>query len=607
MFSTYAIVYTDTKVEQPKNNTSSSSSSSGYKKPVVNTGWGFSPDNIEFFGDSGSTTLKVDGLPECNVLDVKYDSVVDLKMADKTVKADIGFVDKIAKNDDYTLTVSLQNPSDKPAPGTYEGTITVSFTIKEYEARIGDEYYVTLEDAIDAAVEGTTVKLLKDAEVEKQINLPQGVTLDGGSHVIKANNTSWSTINGSKMLLELSSGTTVKNVTLDSNNQACGVQAYVSTDVKLENITLINSINAGLLINASQAELFGTIAMKDNEWGNYINLGWGSDITGAPDKAILTFDQNVVLDGVRMVWTGSDDLSRAEVTQENWDNKFVVSGMFAPITYGEGIAFVEPVARINDKLYATLDGAISGSNEGDTIDILKDITLSDTVYINSKKITINGNGFKLYGAGDYSKVAIKVTGANNSIVFKDIKLDHSIESSTTDSRLSYENIEITGAFKALHFNGENNCEVTISNSYLESVYPFNVNGGTVSSFTVSNTILNGWTSFGASIDEAYLFEDCSFGMGSGYATLKPYKNTVLNRCAFSLDYFQNLQGGIASGTEVPVNIYFNECKVDGKPLSPDTLKGLFNYDITSGSSAGSSTINQQNWYIDGEKISLTEN
>ena len=43
---------------------------------------------------------------------------------------------------------------------------------------------------------------------------------------------------------------------------------------------------------------------------------------------------------------------------------------------------------------------------------------------------------------------------------------------------------------------------------------------------------------------------------------------------------------------------------DGKTneLTIDLLKTAFNYDITSGSSTGSSTINDQYWYVNGEKI-----
>lgn len=176
-FSTYAIVYTDTKVEQSNN--TSQSSSSGYKKPVVNTGYGFNVSSIEILGDSASAVLPIDGLPECNVLTVTYKPILELKSADnKIVNANVEFVDKITKNDSYTLTVKLQENAAKPEPGIYEGTVTVSITSEEYEAKIGDTYIKKLSDAITTAQAGDTIKILKDIEVNDQFVIDKKLYLD---------------------------------------------------------------------------------------------------------------------------------------------------------------------------------------------------------------------------------------------------------------------------------------------------------------------------------------------------------------------------------------------------------------------------------------------
>lgn len=50
------------------------------------------------------------------------------------------------------------------------------------------------------------------------------------------------------------------------------------------------------------------------------------------------------------------------------------------------------VAKIGDKEYATLDDAIKAANTGDTITLLKNITLSSAQSISSKQLTIDLNG-----------------------------------------------------------------------------------------------------------------------------------------------------------------------------------------------------------------------
>ena len=236
--------------------------------------------------------------------------------------------------------------------------------------------YKSLAISLEKAVTGDTVVLFNNVETIEQINVPTGVTLDGNNKFIKANNNDWSTENGSKMLLEISSNATVKNVTLDSNKQACGVQAYTATDVKLDNVTITNSKNAGLIVNASQVTISGNLSMSGNKWGDYINLGWGSGITGAPEKCTVTF-VNAILDGVNMVWTDKDDLKHAcgeSATQSDWSKKFEVQGIDLIQTNADsGIACVPPVAQIGSTKYASLKDAIDGAKNGDVITLIKDV------------------------------------------------------------------------------------------------------------------------------------------------------------------------------------------------------------------------------------------
>ena len=286
--------------------------------------------------------------------------------------------------------------------------------------------YTTLDGALTNATVDDTVILSKDIAVTSQINLPEGVILDGNNHTIKASdNATWSNVNGSKMLLQISSDATVRNVILDSNRKACGVQVYAATGVKLENVTLKNSINAGLLINASQVVVSGKLAMSGNSWGNYINLGWGLNVQNAPAKCTLGF-VNATLEGIDNIWTDSDDLRHAGVTQDNWGDKFAVEGLeFAKTKVNNGVAWVPPIATIGNNNYATLNDALEASNDNDVIKIVKGEFISTELINISKSVIIEGAGigntvFIIPGGDTTSTGAININASN--VVFKGIEL-----------------------------------------------------------------------------------------------------------------------------------------------------------------------------------------
>lgn len=395
-------------------------------------------------------------------------------------------------------------------------------------AAIGTKTYGSLENAIAAAKSGDTIILLKDADVTAQINLPAGVTLNGGNHVIKANNANWSKINGSKMLLQIGENATVQNVTLDSNQQACGVQAYAASGVNLDNVTLINSKNAGLLINASQVTVSGKLTMSGNKWGdndaNYINLGWGSGVTA--DKATITFAENASVNGVTHVWTDGSDLSNAGVTQDEWNSKFAVNGIFAPSKANGGIAFVEPVAKIGEKLYSSLNDAIIDAVPVDgkpvTINVLKDVTLDNGIANGegkSRKITFTGNG---------SQTVDVIT---NTIFAENGQMNYQRGSTFTFENLTIQAGE--GSFDGIVCN-----ELTFKDCTIKGKLTLYDGKATFTNCVFDNTMDNQysiWTWGGKDVK----FEGCTFNTNGkaillyGEATAQNPTNLVVNNCTFN--------------------------------------------------------------------------
>lgn len=139
---------------------------------------------------------------------------------------------------------------------------------KNSAVRIGETGYANLADALAAAGANDTIVLLKDLDVTAQINVTKRVTIEGAGHTIKADNASWLAGNSDKHLLNIqdTSNVTVQNLTLDSNNQACGNQAFNATDVTFTNVTMKKSPNAGLLVNRSTVTA-NNLTTSDNTWG----------------------------------------------------------------------------------------------------------------------------------------------------------------------------------------------------------------------------------------------------------------------------------------------------------------------------------------------------
>lgn len=175
------------------------------------------------------------------------------------------------KNCEYTVTTA--NDKDTYTCPVCGDTYEVG---KNSAVRIGTNGYANLDTALAAAGANNTIVLLKDLDVTAQINVIKSVTIEGAGHTIKANNVSWPTDYSNKHLLNIqnTSNVTVKNLTLDSNNQAYGNQAYSATGVAFNDVTMVNSKGAGLTVNRSTVTA-ENLTTSSNTWGG-VNVDGGT-------------------------------------------------------------------------------------------------------------------------------------------------------------------------------------------------------------------------------------------------------------------------------------------------------------------------------------------
>lgn len=179
------------------------------------------------------------------------------------------------------------------------------------EAEINGQPYATLAEALEAATDGQTVKLLKHITVTVNGQTPiytidKDITLDGNGMSITANGTKPSGSN--HIILVTADGATIQNLTIDVNGKATsGVQAYEAKNVALNSVTIKDSAGAAVIVNASSVTAT-KLTTTGSVWGG-VNVDNGSGTNG---NASFT----LVSGTVESVYTeaGSETTQTATVT-----------------------------------------------------------------------------------------------------------------------------------------------------------------------------------------------------------------------------------------------------------------------------------------------------
>lgn len=127
--------------------------------------------------------------------------------------------------------------------------------------------------------------LESDCTSSAQINVPAGTTVEGNGYTISPSFTKTSNSNNSAIGIINADGVTINDLTIDGSGGTAlhGVHAYVSDNINLNDVTLLDNDRSGLVVNGSIVTV-ENITTGGNGWHG-INVDLGGGVTG---PAVLT-------------------------------------------------------------------------------------------------------------------------------------------------------------------------------------------------------------------------------------------------------------------------------------------------------------------------------
>ena len=317
--------------------------------------------------------------------------------------------------------------------------------------------------------------------------------------------------------------------------------------------------------------------LAPGEVGNYLimkvympeTVGNEANAISTEKAASINFGLNVVATQVPYEKDSFGNTYDKDATYPVTDNKGLkdainnaTDGSTVLITSGEyTLSDPAETSKIEIPAGATIAGA---GADNTTLNVNNDKIAKDNVTL--KDMTIKGSG------SQGTVGTLNVNGNNTTIENIDYKGDGNIaiavSTGGSNSGTTFRGTKITNAFRGIQFWSLSGDSV-IDNCVLDVAgYTFNIDAAVAGSrLTITNSTLNGWTSYTSGID-LVTFDSCKLGLNA-YSYLRPYSETMLVNCEFTSDGYQLNAGGSNAYT-----ITLTNCTKNGTPITADNVKTL---------------------------------
>lgn len=477
------------------------------------------------------------------------------------------------------------------------------------EAKIGNTEYATLKEAFAAAKKGDTITLLTDITLTEQINVTDqevlsGITLDGAGHTITCATTADPSQSGGSALYfgnaddgKWATGVSIKNLNMEGKARfaifLCG-----GTTSNFENVNISGEYYIAINLYGTHGATFKDCNISNSFDGAYYDATVWTNVA-AQNPIIL---ENSTIDKITINgYTEANTLAPKIFVDKN-SSTTVISLDDGSVSHNKTLGvsqtsegnvtiktlddetYVENyVAEVNGVKYGTIGAALAAAQDGDTITLLSDISLDQTLTID-KTVTIEsaaGSAFTIKAgpsmtATKFNSMAL-LNIKNAGVSLKNLTLDGNAQSGMTliwtnqATGLTLDTCTLQNSRNAIYAGSYNGGTVKINNcSIIAQIYA--INGSGMDKIEVTDSKLYGWTSFNsAKADAEALFRNCFFGAGDDtgknglVAALRPYFNAVVEGCTFTEAFSKFTEGyyeenGLSLGTPNAV-MDLNDCKI----------------------------------------------
>ena len=482
-------------------------------------------------------------------------------------------------------------PTDKLENGYYSVMVDPAYG---KVAQIGNSYFETLAEAVEAAVSGDEIVLIDDIELttantvlvsdgyaalvavkEKAIT----IDLNNKNIVVNANADDLSDEVGSMLMsvfcVDTNGSLTLTgegSVTVNSNGaDVYSLAAVYGKGGKLEingGTYIADAVTAsGSLIYAQYSEVItvngGTFILGNVDTGAN-GSPWIFNGKGQNSAHILVNGGTFNDDIQHQYWVFEVQMPKELALSKGEDGMYTTVPAAAYVndqvwfnawyTNYVGYATVEEAMAAVDPVRTKVVGKNTYTSAQEYVTVLKGEDGQETVKVETNEVATldealrNGSNVTMT---ESMTVSAKDTAANSGYGATGVKVDGgsfngngntlkvtNANYDTWDCAVNVasgviQNVTITGAFRGIFMSGTNG-DVYVNNVVLDGVtYTIHSDNGNKNyGVYVSNSTLKGWTSFSNSHKEV-VFTDCTFGYGGGYAYCRPYnKVTVFTNCVF---------------------------------------------------------------------------
>ena len=416
------------------------------------------------------------------------------------------FVHGIYIGKGQSLTIEADSTVDISSTGTtdvfgvnegdvimHSGTITATSTARSTVVAI--EHSEQYQDWNYVSIDGGTIKAVN--------------TADGNAIALRGSN-SQATIKGGNIIAEANTGTS---------------QGASNTAVIMSGGTITATSNSGTSYGVNTTTNGSTITGGTISGGNYGIVGNGHTVTLGENDGTINTDSPVIIGGDYGLYSTSynfyDGIIKGGI--DAFENVDIISSIATDSTVLYGTETIDnktyqtshltseyDCAQIGDTKYKKLSAAIAAAESNDTIELIADNYIFETINIpDDKNITIETNGFNITTSHPMTNTGkVKLINSLSSSPIFNYRGSQYYITNTSTAELELNNIEIR-AIKGINNAGKltiSNSSITTSDNSISNTNELSLNDsqitsgttaisntGTVQSSTGDNSIITGAT------------------------------------------------------------------------------------------------------------------